>query len=262
MTTEAEKARRRKLEDEAERRKAEFLGIPILPSFGLFGDEKTDLVSGVDVSPETLAKVDPVPQSTVPTATQARGILTGEDQLIKDRLINYDAKKIVFDEEQQKGILSDEPLYPGLGDALREQGINPEYAKNVALGKVPGVTVDDISKRFQDPVDYNLKDLITEKGVFPDRALTSLATPGAEIYGQVTSPVLGDIYDLGTKTAADTTGADLMAGLESSAGLLAKVMMMRGLLDNTPMVQAAAPRGATGLSLQEEDLYKKYRGLV
>lgn len=243
MTTEAEKARRRKLEDEAERRKAEFLGIPILPSFGLFGDEKTDLVSGVDVSPETLAKVKPVPQSTVPTATQARGILTGEDQLIKDRLINYES-------------------YPEVSKGLLEQGINPEYAKNVAMGRVPDVTVDDISDRFQDPVDYNLKDLITEKGALPDRALTSLATPGAEIYGQVTSPVLGDIYDLGTKTAVDTTGADLMAGLESSAGLLAKVMMMRGLLDNTPMVQAAAPRGATGLSLQEEDLYKKYRGLV
>lgn len=65
-----------------------------------------------------------------------------------------------------------------------------------------------------------------------------------------------------TDVAQKATGADFMAGLESSAGLLAKVMMMRGLLDNTPQVQAAAPRGATGLSLQEEDLYKKYRGLV
>ena len=244
MTTEAEKARRRKLEDEAERRKAEFLGIPILPSFGLFGDEKTDLVSGVDVSPETLAKVDPVPQSTVPTATQARGILTGEDQLVKDRLINYES-------------------YPEVGEGLLKQGINPEYAKNVALGKVPGVTVDDISKRFQDPLSNNLTDLIRKEGDLPSKSVMMGGTPGVSIMtGQMKSPVLEDIYDLGTKTAVDTTGADLMAGLESSAGLLAKVMMMRGLLDNTPMVQAAAPRGATGLSLQEEDLYKKYRGLV
>ena len=262
MTTAAEKARRRKLEDEAEKRKAEFLGIPLLPSFGLFGDDKTDLVSGVDVSPETLAKVDPVPQSTVPTGTQARGILTGEDQLVKDRLINYDAKKIVFDKEQQKGILSDEPLYPGLGDALRGQGINPEYARNVALGKVPGVTVDDISKRFQDPLSNNLTDLIREEGDLPSKSVMMGGTPGVSIMtGQMKSPVLGDIYDLGAKETA-TTGADFMAGLESSAGLLSKVMMMRGLLDNTPQVQAAAPRGATGLSLQEEDLYKKYRGLV
>lgn len=65
-----------------------------------------------------------------------------------------------------------------------------------------------------------------------------------------------------TDVAQTATGADFMSGLESSIGLLSKVMMMRGLLDNTPQVQAAAPRGATGLSLQEEDLYKKYRGLV
>jgi hypothetical protein len=244
MTTEAEKARRRKLEDEAERRKAEFLGIPILPSFGLFGDEKTDLVSGVDVSPETLAKVKPVPQSTVPTATQARGILTGEDQLVKDRLINYES-------------------YPEVGEGLLKQGINPEYAKNVALGKVPGVTVDDISKRFQDPLSNNLTDLIRKEGDLPSKSVMMGGTPGVSIMtGQMKSPVLEDIYDLGTNTAADTTGADLMAGLESSIGLLSKVMMMRGLLDNTPQVQAAAPRGTTGLSLQEEDLYKKYRGLV
>jgi len=87
-------------------------------------------------------------------------------------------------------------------------------------------------------------------------------TPGVSVMtGQMKSPVLGDIYDLGAKETA-TTGADFMAGLESSAGLLSKVMMMRGLLDNTPQVQAAAPRGAAGLSLQEEDLYKKYRGLI
>jgi len=65
-----------------------------------------------------------------------------------------------------------------------------------------------------------------------------------------------------TDVAQTATGADFMSGLESSIGLLSKVMMMRGLLDNTPQVQAAAPRGTTGLSLQEEDLYKKYRGLV
>jgi hypothetical protein len=243
MTTAAEKARRRKLEDEAEKRKAEFLGIPLLPSFGLFGDDKTDLVSGVDVSPETLAKVDPVPQSTVPTGTQARGILTGEDQLVKDRLINYKS-------------------YPEIGDGLLKEGINPEYARNVALGKVPGVTVDDISKRFQDPLGNNLTDLIREEGDLPSKSVMMGGTPGVSVMtGQMKSPVLGDIYDLGAKETA-TTGADFMAGLESSAGLLSKVMMMRGLLDNTPQVQAAAPRGASGLSLQEEDLYKKYRGLI
>lgn len=232
MTTEAEKAKRRRLEDEAEKRKAEFLGIP-LPSFGLFGDDKTNLVSGVDVSPETLAEVKPSP----PT-----GILAGEDQIFKDRLINYKS-------------------YPELGAGLLKEGINPEYARNVAMGKVSGVTIDDIGDRFQDPINNSLTDLMKEKAVLPSKSVMGGATPGASMpmTGEITSSVLGDIYDLGSKDTA-TTGMDL-AGMESMAGLLGKVIMMRGLLDNNsqkPM--AAAPRGAPGLNLQRQDLYKRYRG--
>lgn len=63
------------------------------------------------------------------------------------------------------------------------------------------------------------------------------------------------------ETVAKTAGlAEFGEGLLGATDLFSKVMMMRGLLDNKPMVQAAPPRGAAGLRLEEEDLYKKYRG--
>jgi hypothetical protein len=74
------------------------------------------------------------------------------------------------------------------------------------------------------------------------------------------SQVLSNLSMAGTGAGTATAGMDL-AGMESMAGLLGKVMMMRGLLDNSsqnPM--AAAPRGAPGLNLQRQDLYKRYRG--
>ena len=74
------------------------------------------------------------------------------------------------------------------------------------------------------------------------------------------SQVLSDLSMARTGADTATAGMDL-AGIESMAGLLGKVMMMRGLLDNSsqnPM--AAAPRGAPGLNLQRQDLYKRYRG--
>jgi len=74
------------------------------------------------------------------------------------------------------------------------------------------------------------------------------------------SQVLSNLSMAGTGADTATAGMDL-AGMESMAGLLGKVMMMRGLLDNNsqnPM--AAAPRGAPGLNLQRQDLYKRYRG--
>lgn len=95
---------------------------------------------------------------------------------------------------------------------------------------------------------------------------TAVSRDVADVFGKLQSDSLlaatskdgVPIDKLGTAAGA----TDFMSGLESSAGLLSRVMMMRGLLDNTPQVQAAAPRGASGLSLQEEDLYKKYRGLI
>ena len=63
-----------------------------------------------------------------------------------------------------------------------------------------------------------------------------------------------------TNTANAT---NFMSDLSSAAGLLASVMMMRGLLDNKqPVVQASAPSAAPGVRLQEEDLYKQSRGLI
>lgn len=91
---------------------------------------------------------------------------------------------------------------------------------------------------------------------------TAVSRDVADVFAKLQTDSLnagtgGAVANLTTPTATD-----FMSGLESSAGLLSRVMMMRGLLDNTPQVQAAAPRGASGLSLQEEDLYKKYRGLI
>lgn len=63
------------------------------------------------------------------------------------------------------------------------------------------------------------------------------------------------------ETVAKTAGlAEFGEGLLGATDLFSKVMMMRGLLDNKPMVQAAPPKGLAGLRLEEEDLYKKYRG--
>lgn len=178
-----------------------------------------------------------------------------------------------------------------LAEYTKEQQIKGEPVLNPDIFTIEDFKTDVIAQKGglvkQDGVYRNaFTGGILPEGVTFDtsgKLRGSIASAKAEIPGKgpITfggAPVSRDVADVlaglqsksleaGTGTAvADAaqkaTGADLMAGLESSAGLLAKVMMMRGLLDNTPMVQAAAPRGATGLSLQEEDLYKKYRGLV
>jgi hypothetical protein len=178
-----------------------------------------------------------------------------------------------------------------LAEYTKEQQIKGEPVLNPDIFTIEDFKTDVIAQKGglvkQDGVYRNaFTGGILPEGVTFDtsgKLRGSIASAKAEIPGKgpITfggAPVSRDVADVlaglqsksleaGTGTAvADAaqkaTGADLMAGLESSAGLLAKVMMMRGLLDNTPQVQAAAPRGATGLSLQEEDLYKKYRGLV
>lgn len=178
-----------------------------------------------------------------------------------------------------------------LAEYIKEQQIKGEPVLNPDIFTIEDFKTDVIAQKGglvkQDGVYRNaFTGGILPEGVTFDTSGNlrgSIASAKAEIPGKgpITfggAPVSREVADVlaglqsksleaGTGTAvADATqkatGADFMSGLESSAGLLAKVMMMRGLLDNTPQVQAAAPSGATGLSLQEEDLYKKYRGLV
>tara|TARA_R110001592_G_scaffold154826_1_gene384096 strand:+ start:1490 stop:2335 length:846 start_codon:yes stop_codon:yes gene_type:complete len=60
---------------------------------------------------------------------------------------------------------------------------------------------------------------------------------------------------------AAVEGLGGMEGLLSSTDLISKVIMMRGLLDNSSKApQAAAPQGAAGLRLATDDLYKRFRG--
>ena len=100
---------------------------------------------------------------------------------------------------------------------------------------------DNLKNMFDDPnVETGVVDGTTFTSVTRDIPISAAADKAVE------------------ETVAKTAG--LGEGLLGASDLIGKVMMMRGLLDNKPMVQAAPPRGTAGLRLEEEDLYKKYRG--
>jgi len=148
------------------------------------------------------------------------------------------------------------------GGLVKQDGV---YRNNALTGGIlPGGVTFDTSGNLRGSI-ASAKAEIPGKGPMTFGG-TAVSRDVADVFGKLQSDSLlaatskdgVPIDKLGTAAGA----TDFMSGLESSIGLLSKVMMMRGLLDNTPQVQAAAPRGATGLSLQEEDLYKKYRGLV
>lgn len=139
---------------------------------------------------------------------------------------------------------------------LVDRGFSPKYAEQV-MDTSPDNVLNIQRQKF------------IEQGILADvpeniQAAEAIGTSGPSIESLRPS-VRGIFEDLGVGknvagTGAETAGMDL-AGIESMAGLLGKVMMMRGLLDNSsqnPM--AAAPRGAPGLNLQRQDLYKRYRG--
>jgi len=93
---------------------------------------------------------------------------------------------------------------------------------------------------------------------------TQVSRDVADVFAKLQADSLtagtGDAMTNLTNTANAT---NFMSDLSSAAGLLASVMMMRGLLDNKqPVVQASAPSAAPGIRLQEEDLYKQSRGLI
>jgi len=145
------------------------------------------------------------------------------------------------------------------GGLVKQDGV---YRNNALTGGIlPGGVTFDTSGNLRSSI-ASTKAEIPGKG-----PMTFGGAPVSREVADVLAGLQSKSLEAGTGAAVTdvaqaATGADFMSGLESSIGLLSKVMMMRGLLDNTPQVQAAAPRGTTGLSLQEEDLYKKYRGLV
>ena len=210
-------------------------GLPVPGLSGIFG-APGEIDTTVDLTPEVLEAVAPKP-----VTGSARPLLVGEDQLLIDRALNPDK-------------------YPNFAKGLEDVGLNPTFVQNVAKGKVPGTSIMDINERFMkqsgkvnDNPFYSLKELVRDTTEV-DFASAAQAVPGTNIFGTVTSPVLGDIYpsvkdDLLLGPKFDTTQA---------LGLLSNVFLMQSLLDNKPQAPAAsAPRGIAGSRLPEEDPFKR-----
>ena len=175
----------------------------------------------------------------------------------------------IFGQEDVEPVIPQEPSKEALSIKSPVEQIRSQNIKTLVDRGFSPKYAEQVMDTSPDNVFNTQREKFIEQGLLVEvpqniEAAKAIGTSGPSIES-LGSGVRGVFRDLGVGenvagTGAETAGMDL-AGIESMAGLLGKVMMMRGLLDNSsqkPM--AAAPRGAPGLNLQRQDLYKRYRG--